>query len=369
MEPRKIVILLLNNLKQNTRFLPVVNDHTRIDSFADYIFSRYCEKLTLIAANYVRLDWMIDTLNFEEIKAIQSDNPEQLKTESELEMVAAILRPLTEIYLEIKSIEYTVTKFDLDLESCCQMLYYDSVSELFNLKLSISRDIYNCEPKYFKQWSDISSKEINEIKQKLSAANIPILKNIKNKYRTILENFGNTERLILGYDYLTHYATLSKRTHFSYTNVLPSMSPKHYLHWCLAYYLMIYESTMKLLHRSDQLYEEIKPIVSVFMEKSAKAEMMNYKIGDYVFMDFGVAIVKDIKLLTYEIEYVVSNCFNTGETDAIPRIFITGNVEKTFLEITTRKYYPTDKEIYQDDNFEPFYMEIMQHCKENKEKG
>lgn len=354
-----IVISLINSIRDTLEYLPMVNDHNKIESFKNYIFSRFVDKLTSISVNYVKIEWMVNTLKFKEIDNIKIGDNSRLQDESHVELIATILRPLTEIFLELKSIELSREKFEIDIETCCQILYFDSINQTISLKRSISQDIYDCDPKYFKIWNDTNSKEFNRIRQQLSDKNIFLLQNVKNKYKNVLQNCGEIERLILGYDYFSHYAIISKKAHFSYTNIPKSQfKPTVYLTWCLFYIVVIYENLMRLSNKSDLIYEAGKSLFEHIKNMSQVIDIQ-YVEGDIIMIEFGIAKIEKIKGLTFEIIYLYSNCFKKNEKDAIPRIFVFGKVNQDFLHKTANDILPADQIIYEGEKYDRFYNEIF----------
>lgn len=366
---RKYIILIINSLKNSVNYNKISNNHESFSSFKDYIFSRYLDKLTSQAANYIRIDWILNTLNFKELDEFINEENKNLDEESKIELLSSILRPLTEIYLDLKCIEINETNFKLDVENSCQLLYYDSVTEFYQLKLSISKEIYDCEPKYFKLWSETNKGELNTIKKELSSLDILLLKNVRNKYKGILKHYGKTERMILGFDYLTHYAVLSKKTHFSYTNIpYTNISAKTYLIWCLLYFLMIYNSIMNLLQKKDDTYIGLKPVIEQFVASSSVRENNIYEVDSIVLMEFGIAQIVEIKDFTYKVCYKLSNCFKVGELDAIPKIFIIGKIEKSMFEATLTKYNVNSYNKIIAEEYEKLYKELLVYCLPQYEK-
>jgi len=292
------------------------------------------------------------------------DNLDALNDESKIELISIILRPLIEIYLEIKSIELCKDKLDLLIEDSCNLLYCDSLVQFLGLKKTISKEVYNCEPKYLKIWNEWAKKEFQKTKQQLSEKNVILLKNTKNKYKGVLEGFGKSERRLLGYDYLRHYSMLSKKTHFSYTNVPFSfLKPNVYLSWSMLYILHIYQDIMKMIDSTDVILEVVSKLIEEYKNNIQESNEHQFKNGDYIFIEYGVAKICKIDDLTFDIEYLTSNIFKTGDTDQIPRIFITGKVNKEFYNQTMSKYYSEKKELYNDENFQPFYLEMYEHSK------
>lgn len=365
----KISILkqVISSLEQNLNYIENINDHSKIESYKDFIFSRIFDKLSTLGINYIRILLIIDNFKIKDSENISSSTilNQKYSNESDVELITSILRPLFELYLELKSYKLTLSKLkDLDeaIELVSHIIYLEDSTSYNEMKLNVSKDFYNCEPLYLKMVSENNKKGVNELRIDLTKKNIPLLKNIRNKFLDVVKNNNKQERLLLGMDYLTSYAFLSKKTHFSYSNVISDgIGKKMLLNWSLVLFIGIYRDITELLKFEDNFSKTLVDEFEILNRNLDSDNLNNITIGNYGLFDFGIAKIVNKENLNLHIEFVASNCFERGTKDIVPKIFLQKEVTEEFFNITHTKYYDENKILYIDSDYEKMHFDLMKN--------
>lgn len=359
---------IISSIETNLNYIENINDYNKISSFKDYIFSRIFDKLSTLGVNYIRVLSILDIIKISDCEEISANKKfsSKFKEEADVEITSGILRPLFELYLELKSFKLSLSKLDKEkvnddaFELLMNLVYLEDRFSYDEMKLNVSKDFYNSEPLYYKQSSNNNKKEINNFRIKLSQKNLPLLKNTRNKLLDVVKHNNKKERVLLGLDYLTSYAFLSKKTHFSYSNIIGgSMNPKMMLDWSLLLFVGIYGDISILLKFEDKITAHFSDIFET-LNSDIKTESLNVStIGNIAVFDFGIGKIIGKENLNLNIKYIASNNFERDTVDIVPKIFMQKEVkENDFLKIH-EKYYKEFKQIYNDMNYEKMYLDLM----------
>ncbi len=361
-----VIKQIVSSIENNIEYVENINDYSKITSFKDFIFSRIFDKISTLGINYIRTLLVLDTIKFNDSENLISNINlnKKYKEEADIEFITSILRPLYELYLELKSFKLSFTKLKENsnegIEFLLHLVYLEDRFRNDEMKLSVSKDFYNCEPLHYKNQNEALRKEINDVRIKLTQKNISLLKSTKNKLLDVIKQNDKYEKILLGKDYLTSYAFLSKKTHFSYSNVIGSqMTSEYMLYWCLFLFISIYGDISEILKFKEKIINDFSDIFEILNHDLETEKLNTISIDNVVLFDFGIAKVIGKDNQSVVIEYIASNNFEKGTQDKIPNIFVQKEIsENDFINIH-KKYYDEPQNIYRDNKYEKMYMEIM----------
>lgn len=357
---------ILFSIEKNMNYIENINDYNKISSFRDFIFSRIFDKLSTLGINYIRILSILDVIRINDCENIltKAELNSKFQDEAEVELIASILRPLFELYLELKSFNLTFAKLnnetDEAIELLLQLVYLGDRFNYDELKLNVSKDFYNCEPLYYKKVSEDNRKTINSFRSQLTQKNLSLLKNTKSKLLDVIKGNSKQERLLLGMDYLTSYAFLSKKNHFSYSNVIVStLTPKTLLDWSLLLIVGIYRDISKILKFEDNITKTFTDVFNTLNTDLNTENLNNVAIGNIAIFDFGIGKIIGKENQNLKIEYIASNNFEKGVEDVIPKVFMQKEIIENDFNKILRKYYKVPQTLYTDENYEKLYLDLM----------
>lgn len=357
---------ILFSIEKNINYIENINDYNKISSFRDFIFSRIFDKLSTLGINYIRILSILDVIRINDCENIltKAELNSKFQDEAEVELIASILRPLFELYLELKSFNLTFAKLnnetDEAIELLLQLVYLGDRFNYDELKLNVSKDFYNCEPLYYKKVSEDNRKTINSFRSQLTQKNLSLLKNTKSKLLDVIKGNSKQERLLLGMDYLTSYAFLSKKNHFSYSNVIVStLTPKTLLDWSLLLIVGIYRDISKILKFEDNITKTFTDVFNTLNTDLNTENLNNVAIGNIAIFDFGIGKIIGKENQNLKIEYIASNNFEKGVEDVIPKVFMQKEIIENDFNKILRKYYKVPQTLYTDENYEKLYLDLM----------
>lgn len=358
---------IISSLEENIEYVDNLSDPNKFPSYTSFVFSRIFDKFVTLIFNYRRVKAFLTSVTVRNLNdnLRNKELEERLKAESDLEMTSSILRPLYEMYLEILSIKLSFTKVKDGqngdaLELFCHTLYISNYVQDKTMQLNFCKDFYDCQPIYLINSVKELSPIMNTLRQDFSKKNLPLLYTIRNKLLEVMRKNDTKERYLLGMDYLTSYVMLSRKNHFSYSNIItPQFKNDMFLNWCLILFISAYLEISEFLHFEPIRKDELFKFKVSLSEKVSEAEQNNISIGNYVIFEFGIAEVKNKNDLTIQIEFVVSNQFQRGIEDVIPKVYVQKEVSPEIFKSTFEKYYSCYKDLYLDEDYEKLHNDLM----------
>lgn len=363
----KVIKGIIESVENNINYIENINNYDKINSFRDFIFSRIFDKLSTLGINYIRTLLILDNVKIRDCETLVSNSKLNTKytEEADIEYVASVLRPLFELYLELKSFKLSFSKLkeedkDDSIEILLQLVYLEDRFRFDEMKFNVSKDFYDCEPLYYKQSSETYRKEISGFRAKFSQSKISLLKNTRNKLLDVIKQNNKQEKLLLGKDYLTTYAFFSKKTHFSYSNVIGgNLGIENMLLWTLFLYIGIYLDIREILKFKDKISNDFREVFKILNTDLQDKNSNHSIVGNIAVFDFGIGKIIKKEGLNIGIEYIASNNFEKGVIDTVPTVFIQKEISEIDFKNIHDKYYTGFNNLYSDENYEKMYFELM----------
>ncbi|OJV67805.1 MAG: hypothetical protein BGO42_17435 [Flavobacterium sp. 40-81] len=138
-----------------------------------------------------------------------------------------------------------------------------------------------------------------------------------------------------------------------------NMDEEMLLNWSLLLIVGIYRDIKELLKFEDELSKTFTDVFEILNENLEIDSFNRVTIGNYGVFDFGIAKIVNKDNLNLHLEYIASNNFEKGTFDVIPKIFLQKEITEDFFKITHGKYYNESKVLYNDENYEKLYLDLI----------
>ncbi|TGM01035.1 hypothetical protein EHQ86_18590 [Leptospira yasudae] len=332
------IINTLLLLEDTIEYLPIRNDLANIRCFKDYFLSRCFEKVATVSISFVKHFTFEKKVKLTEIKEAiaRSEILSNCADESSIVTLSFLLRNLIEIYVDLRLIE-----IEPDIELACKELIWHTYIEERRRILDNSKTFYKKEPPSFSKYKD----ETKEYYKKSTKSNYN--QNFKIKLSKVFELADHLEVRTLGTDYFNLYSFLSKKSHFSYTNILTkSTNQDVYSVWIVLLFGKICIKMFELLKSPNLAISSLPEIITKLEREFVGEGDLAIKIGSYVRTEFGFGVTSNIQNLgseqkLIEFRYLHSIFLGEGFQDVVPAPLVNIITEEMIDDLFVKHKAPT----------------------------
>ncbi len=292
----QVLVRLVERLGQYSAYQQPRNDIGSLSDPHAYLASRFIDRYISSALALLRLA-QGSALQFETIEGLRSSSPvvASAVAESTCQLLASVLRPAIEMFVELRVLQKCQQSHDLG-ELCRWTIVKHTASD-YELKQAACQEIYDCDPSVFQVMTASYRRAMDPIRKQLKADGLKLFGKQNSKFVDVFRAGDDFDQLLLGGDLFLARANLSYKLHF-----LPQAvhEPEHhvglFLGWALA--LVTGLGSALLDFAGQPVPAEVEAWKAATLSHAGAAQASNPAcpaVGNVLFFDWGVAVVTDVE--------------------------------------------------------------------------
>lgn len=318
---------LVAHLGAYRRYVQQCNDVQSVPSPYEYFISRCIDAFTAASLAFIRHE-RCRIVNVREVEELCSRSRviQQASSDSDVMVLAGIIRPCAEMYVDLLTLERAKSS-STSLDDLCRLVLYKHLAGDCEQKLKACVETYGCKPSYFEATAAGYMTFVEHARRKLDATGAAVLAKQSEKQSAAFQKASHSDFIALGGDSFALRAGLAYKLHF-----LPQKSVLHTPHgvefhrqWCAILLMLLGE---KLAKAADEPVPSLD--LSQFSEPDPSEGRPNPNcpnVGEVVFFDWGVAHVESVDLRplgneVLSVSYDVPFVQGLRSNDVVPRRFM-----------------------------------------------
>jgi len=324
-----VLVQLARQLGSYAGYLRQRNDIHSLDQPRAYFLSRCIDSFLTASMAFIRWE-RCRTIQVRENDDLCSRSPiaRDVAVDSEVTVLASIIRPSVEMYVELMSLEMAQAA-PISADELCRIILYNHLAGDCEQKREACMESYGCSPSYFAAGAVWYRKAIEQVRPLLSSAGANILSTQRKKFAKAFASASSMDKVALGGDSFSSQAVLAYKLHFlPQKNVPHTPQGLHFFRvWCG---MLLSLLGAKIIKATGEQVQGVDCSMVEATDTKGPTDATNPNCphqGDVVFFDWGVGQVEkvdprplgnEILFINYDVAFVPE----LQSPDQIPRRFL-----------------------------------------------